>query len=353
MRFVFNKALTAVEIRRRTEGEVGCMSRRGGYQAAVATALVVVAATTTAGCDRSSEPTNAKDVRVVATTTVLGDVVGRVVKCAGGSLKTVMPVGADPHDFAPSSADMTAMVKANLVVANGLGLEEGLKDALANAKKDGAKVFEVAPKLDPLPFGDREHAGAAGSEPSGEAGRHHEHGSQDPHVWLDAARMATAAKLVAAELGKITKDTATFDRCGDAAAAQLTSLDTEVRRTLELVPAERRVMITDHEAFGYFAKAYGYQVAGVVIPGGSTLAKPSSAEIATLVGVIRDKRVPVIFSNASIASTLVDTVAKEAGSQVKVVQLYVESVGKPGSGAETYQGMMRTDATRIADALKG
>jgi zinc/manganese transport system substrate-binding protein len=317
----------------------------------VAVALAVATATT--GCDRSGA-TSAGEVRVVATTTVLGDVVGEVVKCAGGTTRSIMPVGADPHDFSASSADVTAMVKADLVVANGLDLEEGLEDTLASAKKDGARVFEVAPKLDPLPFGD--HDGEAGhspeAEPSGEAG-HHEHGSQDPHVWLDAARMATAARLVATELGRITKDPQTFERCGNATAEQLTSLDAEIRRTLETVPAERRVLITDHEAFGYFAKAYGYQVAGVVIPGGSTLATPSSAEIAALVGVIREKRVSVVFSNAALSTTLVDTVAKEAGTQVKVVQLFVESLGRPGSGAETYQGMMRTNATRIADALKG
>ena len=316
-------------------------------------ALVVV--TAMAGCDGSGA-TTAGAVRVVATTTVLGDVIGQVVTCAGGTTKTLLPVGADPHDFSASSADVTAMVKADLVVANGLDLEEGLKDTLASAKKDGAKVFEVAPKLDPLPFGDADHDGEAGhspaADPSGDAGQH-EHGSQDPHVWLDAARMATAARLVAAELGRITKDPQTFERCGNTTAEQLINLDAEIRKTLETVPAERRVLITDHEAFGYFAKVYGYQVAGVVVPGGSTLATPSSAEIAALVGVIRDKKVSVVFSNAALSTTLVDTVAKEAGAQVKVVRLFVESVGKPGSGAETYQGMMRTNATRIADALKG
>lgn len=327
----------------------------------LATAVGVVAVTVVglAGCDRSGA-TTAKDVRVVATTTTLGGVIGEVVRCAGGTIKTIMPVGADPHDFAPSSSDVTEMVKADLVVANGLGLEEGLRDALDNASKDGAKVFEVAPKLDPIPFaghdeGHDHDAGGAHAEDSdhGKGDHRDEAGSRDPHVWLDVARMARAAKLVAAELATITKDTATFDRCGAETAEALTNVDSEVRRTLETVPADRRVLVTDHEAFGYFAKAYGFERVGVVVPGGSTLATPSSAEIAELVGVIRERKVPVIFSNAAVSADLVTTVAKEVGSQVKVVQLFVDSLGKPGSGAETYQAMMRTDAARIADALRG
>ena len=332
---------------------------------AVATSLAVVAAM--AGCGRS-EATNAKDVHVVATTTVLGNVVGAVVECAGGTTTTLMPVGVDPHDYAPSSSDVTEMVKADMVVANGLGLEEGLADALASASKDGATVFEVAPKLDPIPFGehdgdhghsaepdhsDGDHGHSAEPDHSGDDGHHHEEGSQDPHVWLDVARMATAAKLVAGELGRITKDTRTFDRCGDTTAEALTSLDAEVRKTLETVPAERRVLITDLDAFGYFAKAYGYQVAGVVIPGGSTLASPSSAEVAALVEVIRDTGVPVLFSNVAVSDDLINTVAKEAGSEVRVVPLFVGSLGESGSGAETYEAMTRTNATRIADALTG
>lgn len=319
------------------------MIRRRGWLTTAASATVAVlsvAAVGLAGCGRS-EVATARDVRVVATTTVLGDIVDEIVTCAGGTARTLMPVGADPHDFAPSSSDVTAMVRADLVVSNGLGLEEGLRDAIGNAANDGARIFEVAPKLDPIPFGGQEE------------GDHHEEGSRDPHVWLDAARMARAATLIAAELGRVTKDTATFQRCGKATADALTELDFEVRRTLQTVPADRRNLITDHQAFGYFAKAYDFEIAGVVIPGGSTLATPTSAEIARLVGVIQDKKVPAIFSNITDSTDLASAVAKEAGSQVKVVQLFVGSLGKRGSGAETYQAMMRTNATRIADALKG
>ncbi len=320
----------------------------------VAVGLAVAAGA--GGCDRAPA-SSAGEVRVVATTTVLGSVVEQVVACAGGTTTVLMPVGADPHDFAPSSADITAMVKADLVVANGLGLEGGVADAITNAIHDGARILEVAPKLDPIPFDGHAGTGEDSTHPAttdpghGESDHSHADGSLDPHVWLDAARMAKAATLIAGELGDITGDTATFQRCGAKIADMLNGVDTEVRTTLQAVPENRRVLITDHDAFGYFAAAYGFEVAGVVIPGGSTLATPSSAETANLVGVIRARGVPVIFSNTTVPYDLAATVAKEAGADVKVVPLYVGSLGTSGSGAETYQALMRTDATRIAQAL--
>jgi zinc/manganese transport system substrate-binding protein len=111
------------------------------------------------------------------------------------------------------------------------------------------------------------------------------------------------------------------------------------------------VMVTDHDAFGYLADAYDFEVAGVVIPGGSTLAEPSSAELAELVETIQAEGVPAIFSNTADSSALVDAVAAEAGTQVEVVELFVGSLGPDGSGADTYTGMVTTNAQLIADAL--
>jgi zinc/manganese transport system substrate-binding protein len=279
---------------------------------------------------------------------MLGDVVGGIVACAGGSTTTIMPAGADPHDFAPSSATITAMLRADLVVANGLGFEAGLTDAITSAAHDGARIFEVAARLDPIPFGE---AGREGGHDAAHEG--HSGASQDPHFWHDVARMATAARLIAAELGRIRGDTETFDRCGQAAVDTLTALDSRVREILDTVPADRRVLITDHEALGYLAAAYHFTVAGVVIPGGSTLAVPSSSAMAALIRVIRTTGIPVIFSNSAGASDVVSTVAHEAGTRVRVVPLFVESLGKRGSPARTYQGMVLTNASRIASALAG
>jgi zinc/manganese transport system substrate-binding protein len=320
--------------------------------AAGAVTAMIAGVLAIAGCADRAEP-KAGELNVVATTTVIGNVVGDLVKCAGGKTTTIMPVGADPHDFAPSSADLTKLVKADLVVTNGLGLEEGLDDAIANAKRDGARVFELAPKLDPIPFAGAEEPAGHAEESGEEHQDEHAAGSPDPHFWHDVSRMARAAKLVAAELGKLTKDTETFDRCGTKVAEDLTKVDAEVRELLNRVPENRRVMVTDHHAFGYFAARYGFKVVGVVIPGGSTMGSPSTAEIANLVTVIRTERVPAIFSNAALSSDLTATVAREAGSQVTVVPLFVGSLGEQGSGADTYRGMVLSNARRVADALAG
>jgi len=251
-----------------------------------------------------------------------------------------MPVGADPHDYAPSSQDVAAMVGADLVVANGLGLEEGLGQSLESATSDGATVFEVAPQLDPLPFGD---------DPA--VGEDEGHGSDDPHVWHDVTRAAKASGLIGAELTKATGNP-DYAECGTTLQGELMTVNDEVAATLATVPEERRILVTDHDALGYLAAAYGYRVAGTAIPGGSTLAEPSSAELAALAGTVRDAGVPAIFANTANPQALVDALASEVGD-VEVVPLYVDSLGEPGSGADTFQGMVRTNAQRISDALGG
>lgn len=275
---------------------------------------------------------------VVVTTTIWGDVVGQIATCArSGEVRTLMPVGVDPHDFAASSADVADLVRADLVVANGLGLEEGLAPALASAKEDGAKVFEVAPLLNPHPMGSA----------SADAG----HAGDDPHVWLDAERVSRGAQLIGSELGRLTGNDR-FTECGGQVANEMAKLHREVVAELAAVPAKRRVLVTDHDALGYFARAYGFEVLGTVIPGGSTLAKPSSADLAQLTEAIKTSGVPAIFANTANPQALVEALAADAG-QVEVVDLYVDSLGAPDSGAADYQGLMRTNAARIAKALGG
>jgi zinc/manganese transport system substrate-binding protein len=283
---------------------------------------------------------------IVATTTVLGSIAGEIAECAGGSVTTVMPIGADPHDFSASSSDVATMVGADVVIANGLGLEEGLQDALASAAEDGARVIEIAPLLDPIEFGGHGHEGDAPSKDEDE----HDHGSLDPHVWFDMKRMADAAVIIGDALAE-TGGSAYAD-CGAQVADEIRSAEGEVRALMESVPEDRRILVTDHDALGYLADAYGYEVAGVVIPGGSTLAEPSSAELSALVEVIRAEGVPAIFANTADSSALSDAVASEAGGSVQVVELYVGSLGGPDSGADTYVAMMLLNAQRIADALR-
>ncbi|MFZ9988506.1 MAG: metal ABC transporter solute-binding protein, Zn/Mn family [Candidatus Nanopelagicales bacterium] len=305
------------------------------------------AALVLAACGGSSNDATAPSdgtPTIVATTTVLGSIAGEIAECAGGSVTTVMPIGADPHDFSPSSADVATMVGANVVIANGLGLEEGLADALEGARADGATVIEIAPLVDPIEFGGGAHAdeGAVTDE--------RDHGSLDPHVWFDMNRMADAAVIIGDALAETGGSE--YADCGAQVADEIRTAEGEVRALLESVPEDRRILVTDHDALGYLADAYGYEVAGVVIPGGSTLAEPSSAELSALVEAIRVEGVSAIFANTADSSALSDAVASEAGGSVQVVELYVGSLGGPDSGADTYVAMMLLNAQRIAGALR-
>lgn len=287
----------------------------------------------------------ASAVKVVATTTMLGDVVGQILTCAGGTVTVLMPAGTDPHDFSASSDQVAAMVTANLVVANGLGLEAGLTDAFENAAADGAKVFEVGPLVDPIEFG-------AAAHEEGHEEDVHEHGSLDPHFWFDMTRMALAAELIGAELAASTGDDA-YRSCAATTAANIRTAEAGVRSALESVPADQRILVTDHEALGYLADSYGYEIAGTVIPSGTTLAEPSSADLAALVATIKAEGVTAIFANVTQTTSLADAVAAESGIPISIIPLYVESLGAPDSPAATYITMMQENADLIVSGLKG
>lgn len=318
--------------------------------------IPLLAALAACGAPTTTPSASAGDPVAIATTTQLGSILGDITSCAGTTSATLMGPGDDPHEFAVSSAQVAQMVKAKVVIANGLNLEQGLAAAFANATRDGANIYEVAPELNPLSYAEIEAAQAqqhAGHDHASEAlqeEEEHEHGTYDPHVFLDVGRMATAAEKIGAKLVEVTGNN-TYTTCAADVAAKLRQTDAEVRQILSVVPDDKRVLITDHEAYNYFARAYNFEVAGVVIPGGSTDAQPSSAELAALVKVIREDGVSVIFSNNTVNPRLVEALAAEAGTDVKVVQLYEGSVGEPGTDAATYAGMMLTDARLIADAL--
>ncbi|MBB1500037.1 zinc ABC transporter substrate-binding protein [Propioniciclava sp. MC1683] len=312
---------------------------------------------TPAASESASEQTSQTPV-AIATTTQLGSILSDITQCAGTTSSTLMGPGDDPHDFSVSSREVADLTKTKLVVANGLNLESGLQAALDGAKADGATIFEVAPLLDPLTYASIEeeqaaqHAGHGhAAEPADGHTDEHAHGEYDPHVHMDVARMAKAAGLIGAELAKVTGDDA-YTTCGTQVEQKLQATDAQVREILASIPAEKRVLVTDHEAYNYFAHAYDFEIAGVVIPGGSTDAEPSSAELADLVKVVQEDKVSAIFSNNTVNPRLVEAVAAEAGTDLAVVQLYEGSVGPQGSGAETYADMMLANARLIADALK-
>ncbi|MCP4304868.1 MAG: zinc ABC transporter substrate-binding protein [bacterium] len=295
----------------------------------LAIAIVLV----TAGCGSANNPEG--DLTVVATTTILGDVARNVVGDSA-SVEVLLPLGTDPHDYQASSQQIALIQEADLVIANGLHLEEGLLGVLETAAADGANVLSLGEMLDPLPFGS-------------ESADDEDH-NDDPHFWLDPQRMAEATALIARELEAID-DTVDWQGRSDAYAAQLLATDEVSVEILSAIPTADRKLVTNHDSLGYFAARYDFDIIGTVIPGGSTIADPSSSELADLVRLVASENVPAIFASTSEPAALADAVAAEVGTDVEIVDLYTGSLGEPGSGADTLLGLLETNARLIAEAM--
>jgi len=315
----------------------------------IATAVVAGVLATACGDDGSADAGSVDTPTIAVTTSILGDVVSEMT----GDLATVdvvMPANADPHEFQPSARDAADLREADVLVANGAGFEAGLEETIHGAEEDGTVVFEAIDHVATLEAAEGdEHADEEGEE----EGDEHADEGVDPHFFNDPARMATAAEALAGLLADEVPalDTAAFRDRAAAYVAELRALDAEVDETLAAVPPERRKLVTNHDVFGYFADRYGFEVVGAVIPSTTTQAAPSAADIDELAATIAAAGVPAIFADTSSPEDLADALAAEVAGDVAVVALYSESLGEAGSGADTYAGMMRTNATRIADAL--
>lgn len=300
------------------------------------TALAVVAAA--CGADTAGDDDR---LSIVVTTTIWGDIVSNVAT-DHASVEVLFPIGADAHDYQLSSAQVASMQAADLVIVNGLGLEEGIRAVLDGLVDDGANVIELAELLDPIRFG----AEADGHDENEDDDKQP---SDDPHIWMDPLRAARAVDLIALELSALDPSI-DWSANADSYAGELRALDAEIASILAAVSEGRRKLVTNHQAFGYFADRYGFEVVGVVIPGGSTLSDPSSAELAALVDVMTGENIDVIFAETVETAALADAVAAEVGD-VSVVELFTASLSEAGAGAATYVEFLRTNATRIADAL--
>jgi zinc/manganese transport system substrate-binding protein len=274
---------------------------------------------------------------IVVSTSILGDVVGELVGDAA-EVEVLMPAGADPHEFSLSAKQAATMRAADALVVNGLGFEAGLVDSIDAAAGDGVPLITATDAIEPLPF-----AGGDGHDGDGDL---------DPHLFNDPRRMHAAVGHIAARLEAEVPSLGTgpFRDGVGRYLGELEALDAELEATLAAVPPARRLLVTNHDVFGYFADRYAFEVLGVVIPGGSTLAEPSPAGLAGLVAQLEAHDVPAVFADTSSPARLAAVIADE-GRDVEVVELYSESLGEPGTDGDTYVGMMRSNARRIVEAL--
>lgn len=273
-------------------------------------------------------------LRVLATTTLVGDAVARV----GGDLvdlTVLLPAGSDPHAFVASPQDLVALADAQIVFINGLGLEESLLPALG--KVEQGPVVSVNEAVLPLEADDA-HGDSA-------------HGAADPHTWQDVRNVAQWATTIGDALSRL--DPAHADAYQEAARTyrtELEALHAEVASTIESIPPARRLLVTDHDDLAYFAAAYGMQVMGAVTPSFSSMASISAQEMAALQDQIKALDVPAIFVGTTVNPRLAQQVARDAGA--RVVPLYTDSLSAPDGPAPTYDAMMRSNAQAIAAALR-
>ena len=310
------------------------MSARPSVRAVVGLALSATFLALTGCASEGVDGDGAGRPLVVASTNILGDVVGEI---AGDEAEVVvlMQRDADPHSFQISAREAARILDADLIVSNGLGLEEGLQQNLDAATADGVRSITAGELIDPLEYSAGDAAGAP-----------------DPHFWTDPARMIDVVEGVAREL----EDTDGIDGAAiaDNAAAYLTqleALDAEMTAAFSAIPAERRQLVTNHHVFGYLAARFDFTVIGAVIPGGTTLAAPSASDLDDLVSAIEKAGVTTIFADSSQPDRLVQVLADEASIDVDVVALFTESLGEPGGGAGTYLQMMRSNTELIATGL--
>ncbi len=297
--------------------------------------VVALAAVLMTSCGGGDPSASTDKPTVVVTHSILGD----VVEHATGSqveVVTIMGPNADPHDFSASAREVNQIQTADALIVNGGAFEAGLLDVIDAARTDGVPTFEALDSVQPIDF-DEPADGAA---------------TVDPHFFTDPVRMADAVSgltdFLSTEVEGI--DETALRATSEAYRQRLLDLDAETEAVLAAVPEDDRVLVTNHEVFGYFADRYDFTVLGTVIPGGSTGGAASAAELAELADAIRTAGVAAIFVERSAPTDLAETVAGEVGP-VTVVALFSESLGEAGSGGATYIQLMRTNTERIATAL--
>ncbi len=279
------------------------------------------------GTTHGSSGTPSDALRIVATTTVFADIVRNV----GGDRVTVdsiIPSGAGPEDYEPKPADARKLADADLIVANGVGLDDFLKK-LIDAAGEGA-----VPRL---VLGDGIPTITVAGEPN-------------PHFWLDPTLVA--GHYLPAITAKLTEldpaGAASYATNRDAYSAAIGVLDAANKAKIGSVPEANRKLVTFHDAFPYLAAHYGFRVVGVVLS--NVGQEPTAAELAALVQTVRSAGVKAVFSEAQFNPELARTLANEAGVTQVVTTLYTDTVGSPPT--DTYLTMMAWNVDRIVEALR-
>lgn len=288
---------------------------------------------------RGAEDGKATLRHIVVTTGMVADLV-RAVAGEDCQVTPLMGSGVDPHLYKPTRHDVKRLLDADVVFYSGLTLEGRMVEAFTHLKRSGKPVFAVTERLDPARLR-----------------RLDEHsGHIDPHVWMDVAAWSQCLDLVAERLAELDPSRAgDFRRRAAEYRRQLDDLDHSIFRAIESIPERQRVLITAHDAFGYFSQRYGIPVRSV--QGVTTESEAGVGDVNGLVDFVVERKVPAIFVESSINPKTIQAVregAKARGWDVQIgAELFSDAMGPPGTYEGTYIGMMDANATRIARALGG
>lgn len=342
-------------------------------------------------------------LQVVASHSILGDVVAIIAGDAADVTMT-MPRGTDPHSFQPVPGDLVAMANADVIFINGMFFEEGLLESIENAGDD-MNIVTASACVEILAFGAHdedadEHSdeheadadqdemsaiatlckqhnaeitafhgqdyhnevetlgmlytldcGGDHAEDGDEQDGEHTEGSCDPHVWMDPHNVMYWAMLIRDTV--IELDPANAEVYAANTAAYLVELEALkhdfIMPLVETLPTEKRILVTSHDSLGYFAAHNAFKIVSTIIPGGSTLAEPSTADIVNVIETIRAENVPAIFTETTVNPNLAQQIASETGATVYV--LYSGSLSDTDEPASTYLDYMRYNVTTIVEAL--
>jgi len=300
--------------------------------------LAIVLALLVDGCAAVSSNRNSPDAggkpRVVATSTIIADLAQEV----GGEeiqLTGILKPGADPHVYEPVPADSRYLEEADLILYNGYNLEPGLIK-LMNAAGTKARKLAVGEVVKPLQL----------DKGKGEI-------VPDPHVWGSAENAAAMVNTIRDALIELSpKDREKYTQRAAQLTDELKQLHSWINQQIQTIPPDKRKLVTTHDAFQYYGRAYGLAIAGTLI-GISTEEQPSAQTVQKLVDSIRKTGVPAIFAETTINPALIKTVAQEAGIKLAPNQLYSDSIGAKGSNGDSYIKMMEANTRAIVEALGG
>lgn len=299
-------------------------------------ALTAVFALLLAAC---SSPSSTKgQIEVVASTTIVGDVVSQI----GGDhiqLTVLYPVGADPHTFEPRPQDAAAIADAKIVFLNGLELEHSLESILeANAT---GTIVEVSNGVEVLAF----------EQAIQESDEVHDHAAGDPHTWMDPNLVMTWVKNIETTLSELDPENAAdYAANANNYISELTDLDAWIQTEVAKVPVENRKLVTDHENLGYFIHRYNFTLVGLVVDSLSTGASPSAQELSILEDAIKEKGVKAIFIGATVNPNLANQVASDTGTTL--ITIDTASLGGEDSDTATYIQFMKKLVTAIVNGLQ-